>query len=225
MAWNGAGGWVIFSHDRQVNFSRTVWITFHCRGTTSSVSVIVFAELGQLAAAARAGRRAGDHHALARQMRRKGRAHRLLAGERAHRRALGWRGGGLVLGCAAPPLPRVAVPAGRAACGRAPRIGRTARAAAWRSAACSRRPSPRRRRREPRPLAAPRVRRPAPRSAPRSLRMASRAGLSHAGKPLPHPPSGLSRRVAALSPPPPAARSEPGSASQFRQAYRPAAPG
>jgi hypothetical protein len=22
MAWNGAGGWVIFSHDRQVNFSR-----------------------------------------------------------------------------------------------------------------------------------------------------------------------------------------------------------
>jgi hypothetical protein len=26
---------VIFSHDRQVNFSRTVWITFHCRGTGS----------------------------------------------------------------------------------------------------------------------------------------------------------------------------------------------
>jgi hypothetical protein len=24
MRWNGAGGWVIFSHDRQVNFSRTV---------------------------------------------------------------------------------------------------------------------------------------------------------------------------------------------------------
>jgi hypothetical protein len=23
MTWNGAGGWVIFSHDRQVNFSRT----------------------------------------------------------------------------------------------------------------------------------------------------------------------------------------------------------
>jgi hypothetical protein len=31
---------VIFSQDRQVNFSRTVWITFHCRGTTSKVSVI-----------------------------------------------------------------------------------------------------------------------------------------------------------------------------------------
>jgi hypothetical protein len=30
----------ILSHDRHVNFSRTVWITFHCRGTTSSVSVI-----------------------------------------------------------------------------------------------------------------------------------------------------------------------------------------
>jgi hypothetical protein len=28
------------SHSRQANFSRTVWITFHCRGTTSSVSVM-----------------------------------------------------------------------------------------------------------------------------------------------------------------------------------------
>ena len=49
------------------------------------------AELGEPAAAARAGGRAGDHHALARQMRRKGRAHRLLAGERG-----------------APPCPRLA---------------------------------------------------------------------------------------------------------------------
>jgi hypothetical protein len=40
MGWNGAGGWAIFSHDRQLNFSRTVWITFHCRGITSSVSVM-----------------------------------------------------------------------------------------------------------------------------------------------------------------------------------------
>src|SRR5262252_8305706 len=39
ITWNGAGGWVIFSHERQLNFSRTVWITFHCRGTTSKVSV------------------------------------------------------------------------------------------------------------------------------------------------------------------------------------------
>ena len=31
---------MIFSHSRHENFSRTVWITFHCRGITSSVSVI-----------------------------------------------------------------------------------------------------------------------------------------------------------------------------------------
>jgi hypothetical protein len=37
--WKGAGGWVIFSQSRQENFSRTVWITFHRRGITSSVSV------------------------------------------------------------------------------------------------------------------------------------------------------------------------------------------
>ena len=41
MTWNGAGGWLIFSQSRQVNFSRTCWITFHWRGITSSVSVIV----------------------------------------------------------------------------------------------------------------------------------------------------------------------------------------
>ena len=28
-AWNGAGGWLIFSQSRQLNFSRTVSITFH----------------------------------------------------------------------------------------------------------------------------------------------------------------------------------------------------
>ena len=38
-AWNGAGGWESFSQLRQVNFSRTVSITFHWRGITSSVSV------------------------------------------------------------------------------------------------------------------------------------------------------------------------------------------
>src|ERR1700692_2308934 len=48
MTWNGAGGWVILSQDRQVNFSRTVWITFHWRGTTSSVSVIVSPSLASL---------------------------------------------------------------------------------------------------------------------------------------------------------------------------------
>jgi hypothetical protein len=40
MGWNGAGGWVTFSQARQENFSRTVWMTFHCRGTTSKVSVM-----------------------------------------------------------------------------------------------------------------------------------------------------------------------------------------
>ena len=39
VAWNGAGGCEIFSQSRQLNFSRTVWVTFHWRGITSSVSV------------------------------------------------------------------------------------------------------------------------------------------------------------------------------------------
>lgn len=38
-AWNGADAWLIFSQSRQENFSRTVSITFHWRGTTSSVRV------------------------------------------------------------------------------------------------------------------------------------------------------------------------------------------
>src|ERR1700704_4610873 len=40
ITWKGAGAWLIFSHVRQVNFSRTCWITFHWRGMTSSVSVM-----------------------------------------------------------------------------------------------------------------------------------------------------------------------------------------
>ena len=40
VTWNGAGGCVIFSQSRHENFSRTVWITFHRRGMTSSVSVM-----------------------------------------------------------------------------------------------------------------------------------------------------------------------------------------
>ena len=39
MAWCGAGGCVMASQARQLNFSRTVCTTFHCLGTTSSVSV------------------------------------------------------------------------------------------------------------------------------------------------------------------------------------------
>jgi transposase len=41
IGWNGAGGWVIVSHARHTNFSRTVWITFHRRGMLSRVSVTV----------------------------------------------------------------------------------------------------------------------------------------------------------------------------------------
>ena len=40
VTWKGAGGWVIVSQFRHENFSRTVWITFHWRGITSSVSVM-----------------------------------------------------------------------------------------------------------------------------------------------------------------------------------------
>jgi hypothetical protein len=39
---------VIVSQRRQENFSRTVWITFHCRGTTSSVSVMSSPNLASL---------------------------------------------------------------------------------------------------------------------------------------------------------------------------------
>jgi hypothetical protein len=37
--WKGAGGWLIFSQTRQLNFSRTCSVMNHCRRTTSSVSV------------------------------------------------------------------------------------------------------------------------------------------------------------------------------------------
>ena len=37
--WNGAGGWLIVWQSRQLTFPRTVWMTFHDRGITSSVSV------------------------------------------------------------------------------------------------------------------------------------------------------------------------------------------
>src|SRR5436853_2819658 len=40
IGWEGAGAWVMASHLRQENFSRTCWITFHCAGTCSSVSVM-----------------------------------------------------------------------------------------------------------------------------------------------------------------------------------------
>src|SRR4249920_2184390 len=69
VTWNGAGGWVIVSHSRHENFSRTVCITFHCRGITLQRLSDVLAELRQLRrAAAGAALRRRDHGALARQM-------------------------------------------------------------------------------------------------------------------------------------------------------------
>ncbi len=80
----GAGGWVIASQARQENFSRTCWITFHWRGTTSNVSVTSSPELAQHPATARAGGRRGIDDAIARQMIRQRTARRLLAFEPAH---------------------------------------------------------------------------------------------------------------------------------------------
>src|ERR1700751_37845 len=50
IAWNGAGGCVIVSQDRQLNFSRTCSVTNHCRGTTSTVSVTSSPTFGSCAA-------------------------------------------------------------------------------------------------------------------------------------------------------------------------------
>ena len=46
--WNGAGGWLIVSQSRQATFSRMVWMTFHARGITSSVSVTSSPKRGDL---------------------------------------------------------------------------------------------------------------------------------------------------------------------------------
>lgn len=73
------------SQARQLNFSRTVWITFHWRGPLARDDLQglsdVLAQLGQFAAARRARARAGQHHAVARQIRGQWRAHWPLAGE------------------------------------------------------------------------------------------------------------------------------------------------
>jgi transposase len=39
IGWNGAGGWVFVSRDRQENFSRTCWMTNQRAGTRSNVAV------------------------------------------------------------------------------------------------------------------------------------------------------------------------------------------
>ena len=65
---DGAGGWVIASQARQENFSRTCWITFHCRGTSSSVSVTSSPSLRNGCRRSRGRRRRRIDDALARQM-------------------------------------------------------------------------------------------------------------------------------------------------------------
>ena len=72
----------IFSQSRQVNFSRTCWITFHCRGMTSSVSVMSSPSLrsrGLPQHTQTVGPRL--EHPLAPQILGKGLARRALAGE------------------------------------------------------------------------------------------------------------------------------------------------
>jgi hypothetical protein len=102
--WNGAGTCVIFSQSRQVNFSRTYCTTFHCRGTTSSVSGDILAELGEPPrAAAGAGIGTGQHDPLARQMRRERLARRPVARKAVSGRRLADSGGRLGLRRYSPP--------------------------------------------------------------------------------------------------------------------------
>jgi hypothetical protein len=84
----GAGGWVMVSQDRRVNFSRTVCTTCHCRGMDSRLSVIVSPQLGELAPTARTRTRRGNNHPFARQMLGQWRAHRFAPGEGLHHHAI-----------------------------------------------------------------------------------------------------------------------------------------
>jgi hypothetical protein len=70
---------------RQLNFSRTVWITFHCRGTTSSVSVTSSPSFTSLPPQAGQAHGAGMT-TRSRQMPRQGRPHRPTAGKALDRR-------------------------------------------------------------------------------------------------------------------------------------------
>ncbi len=89
------------SQSRQENFSRTCWMTFQVRGTTSRRLGDVLAELGQAgAAAAGAGHWTGNDDALARQVLGERAPGRARAGEARHGGGLGrgGLGGQLVLG-------------------------------------------------------------------------------------------------------------------------------
>ena len=77
------------SQSRQLNFSRTVWITFHRRGITSSVSVTsspIFDSRSDPQHVHDRGRR--HHHPLARQMIGEGLAPRLATDELPRPRSL-----------------------------------------------------------------------------------------------------------------------------------------
>jgi len=80
--WNDAGAWLNFSQSWQVNFSRTRWITFHCRGDHLQRLGDVLAQLGRKprAAAAKVTGRSRLDHPLARQMPRGRLARRTTAG-------------------------------------------------------------------------------------------------------------------------------------------------
>jgi len=98
---NGAGGSLIRSQSQHVIFSRTCWVTFHRRGITSSVSVIVspsFLRCTLPQHAQAVGPR--YDHALARQVLGEWLAERTVALESGNRGCLrgGFLGSDLVLG-------------------------------------------------------------------------------------------------------------------------------
>ena len=128
---------MIFSHARQVNFSRTVWITFHCRGTTSSVSVMSSPSLASLPP--QHGQAVGPGITTRSRGRCAGkrRPHRLRAGEAAAPPSPSTgAGGGLVLGRARLQLLELQFQLVEQLAAALGGLARTARASAWRSAAC-----------------------------------------------------------------------------------------
>ena len=130
-----------------MNFSRTCCSTFHCRGTTSSVSVTSSPSLASRVDPQHAhDGRTGHDDPLARQMLREGLARRLPARERAAPSCPSAALSAAKLVLATPPLraPPVRAPSGRAGERRVRCAGRRARGASSRSRAADARSSPRR---------------------------------------------------------------------------------
>lgn len=75
-----------------MNVSRTVWTTFHCRGTTSKVSMTVSPSLASVPPQHKQAPVASMTTRFARQVPGQRRAHRLATCERRHRRGLRGRG-------------------------------------------------------------------------------------------------------------------------------------